>query len=268
MAPEIIVINLDCDTARLAHMRRQLSGAGLRYERFAALRGDALPADLARYFPAGARLSPGEIGCYASHLAIMQRIVRGEIAQPLLVLEDDVGLPADLEDALSTLVTALPARWDIVRLSYMTKQLVRPLAGIGGGRTLVRYSRVPTTTGAYLISETGARKFLAHRPRTAPIDHDLRRVWEWDLDTYGVNPPFIDHQALRHSSIDALSPNGRAARRQRRTNRLALAKQLGRGVRDFGLTRWLALGPLNCAAKLTPKPWRPAFVRWASARLA
>lgn len=91
MAPEIIVINLDCDTARLAHMRRQLSGVGLRYERFAALRGDALLADLARYFPAGARLSSGEIGCYASHLAIMQRIVRGEIAQPLLVLEDDVG---------------------------------------------------------------------------------------------------------------------------------------------------------------------------------
>jgi glycosyl transferase family 25 len=198
----------------------------------------------------------------------MQQIARGERAAPLLVLEDDVGLPTDLNAALSELIAALPARWDIVRLSYPTKLVTRPIATLGGGRDLVRYSRVPTTTGAYLISASGARKFLAERPRCVPVDHDLRHVWDWDLDTYGVSPPLIAHEVLGASSIDTLSPNGRASLHRRQREWRATPARLHQGIRDFGFSRWLALGPLNLAARLTPKRLRPSFVRWANARLA
>lgn len=268
MTPQIVVINLDRDTKRMSHMRFELERAGAIYERFSALRGDALPADLARYFPVGIDLSPGEMGCYASHLAIMKQIASGERVAPVLVLEDDVGLPADLNVALNELIAALPARWDIVRLSYPTKLVTRPIAALGGGRDLVRYSRVPTTTGAYLISACGARKFLAERPRSVPVDHDLRHVWDWDLDTYGVSPPLIAHEVLGASSIDQLSPKGRAALHRRARERRATLARLHQGIRDFGLSRWLALGPLNLAARLAPKRLRPSFVRWANARLA
>ncbi len=268
MAPGIIVINLDRDRARMTHMRRELERAGVTYERFSALHGDTLPPDLARYFPVDVGLSPGEIGCYASHLAILQRVARGELASPQLVLEDDVGLPADLAAALDTLIGALPARWDIVRLSYHTKRVNRPIASLGGGRQLVRYSRVPTTTGAYLVSVSGARKFLAQRPRSAPVDHDLRRVWEWDLDTYGVDPPLISHDVFGQSSIDALSPRGRASVHWRARENVSLFLRFSQGVRDFGLSRWLALGPLNLAVRVTPKRLRPSVTRWANARLA
>lgn len=268
MAPGIVVINLDRDTKRMAHMRCELNRAGVSYERFAALRGDTLPADIARYFPVGVDLSPGEMGCYASHLAIMKQIVSGARPAPLLVLEDDVGVPADLSAALDALIAALPARWDIVRLSYPTKLVTRQIAALGAGRDLVRYSRVPTTTGAYLISASGARKFLAERPRSVPVDHDLRHVWDWDLDTYGVSPPLIAHEVLGASSIDALSPRGRAALHHRRREMRATLARLHQGIRDFGLSRWLALGPLNLAARLAPKRLRPSFVRWANACLA
>lgn len=268
MTPEIIVINLDRDEERMTHMRRELERAGVAYERFSALRGDELPPDLARYFPVEVNLSPGEIGCYASHLAILQRVARGELSSPQLVLEDDVGLPADLPTALDALISALPARWDIVRLSYHTKRVMRPIAALGGGRQLVRYSRVPTTTGAYLISASGARKFLAQRSRCAPIDHDLRRVWEWGLDTYGVSPPLIAHDVLDASTIDALSPKGRARLRRRAINSVPLWSCLRQGVHDFGLSRWLAVGPLNLAVRVTPKPLRETMARWANARLA
>lgn len=264
----IIVINLDRDEERMAHMRGELERAGLRYERFSALRGDGLPADLARYFPVDAHLSPGEIGCYASHLAILQRIARGELASPQLVLEDDVGLPADLPAALEALIAALPERWDIVRLSYHTKRVTRPIAALGAGRQLVRYSRVPTTTGAYLISASGARKFLAQRARCLPIDHDLRRVWEWGLDTYGVTPPLIAHDVLGDSTIDALSPKGRARLHARAREHVSSWSRLRQGVRDFGLSRWLALGPLNLAVRIAPKRLRSSMARWANARLA
>ena len=267
MTPGIIVINLDRDHERMAHMRGQLAAAGVPCARFSALRGDALPPDLARYFPVDAKLSPGEIGCYASHLAILQRIARGELASPQLVLEDDVGLPSDLPLALDALIAALPERWDIVRLSYHTKRVTRPIAALGEGRELVRYSRVPTTTGAYLISASGARKFLAQRPRRLPIDHDLKRVWEWGLDTYGVSPPLIAHDVFGQSTIDALSPTGRARLHGGKRELIAPLSRLRQGIRDFGLPRWLALGPLNLAVRVTPKRLRPSIARWANARL-
>lgn len=252
----------------MAHMRGELDRAGIAHERFSALRGDALPMEIARYFPIGVDLSPGEIGCYASHLAIMREVVRGERLAPLLVLEDDVGLPADLDASLNELIAGLPATWDIVRLSYPTKLVTRPIAALSAGRNLVRYSRVPTTTGAYLISASGARKFLAERPRSVPVDHDLRHVWEWRLDTYGVSPPLIAHEVLGVSSIDRLSPQGRAALHRREREVRATLARLRQGIRDFGFSRWLALGPLNLAARIAPKRVRPSFVRWANARLA
>ena len=268
MVPTIIVINLDRDTQRMVHMRRELERAGVAYERFSALRCDDLPTDLARYFPVGVTLSAGEIGCYASHLAIMQRVARGDIAAPVLVLEDDVGLPADLAAGLEALIAVLPAQWDIVRLSYPTKLVTRPIATLGAGRQLVRYSRVPTTTGAYLISATGARKFLAARPRRVPVDHDLRHIWDWKLDTYGVSPPLIAHEVLGSSSIDALSPKGRAELHHGQRELRSTYAKLRQGIRDFGVSRWLALGPLNFMARVAPKRLRPAFISWANSRLA
>lgn len=268
MTPDIIVINLDRDTDRMAHMRAELDRLQLSYRRFPALRGDCLPPDLARYFPFGVRLSPGEIGCYASHLAIMRQIASGALSSPMLVLEDDVGLPPDLALVLDQLTARLPPGWDIVRLSYHTKLVARRVATLAGRRHLVRYSRVPTTTGAYLISASGARKFLAERPRYLPVDHDLRRVWEWNLDTYGVSPPLVRHDVLATSSIDAHSPAGRAYLSRGNVSAGVSFARLRHGINDFGWWRWLAMCGLNVAARLTPHALRPAFVQWAGALLA
>lgn len=267
----IVVINLDRDVERLAHMREQLDGLGLPFERFSALGGQALPAWLRGYFVGCATLSPGEIGCYASHLSICRRIVAGDIASPVLVLEDDVGLPADLPAVLSALVRTLPARWDIVRLSYPTKRMTRPIAALGAHHELVRYSHVPTSTGAYLINASGARKFLAPRARRIPIDHDLRRVWAWNLATFGVAPPPVKADVFGSSSIDDISPGARANRlrsaafrRQRAHERIARFKQ---GVRDFGFGRWVAIEAANLAGALAPRNLRGAFYNWARARV-
>ncbi|MEQ1708643.1 MAG: glycosyltransferase family 25 protein [Terricaulis sp.] len=272
MTPNIIVVNLDADVERMAHMRGQLDKTGLAYERFSAICGANVPARLQSYFAKDSLLSPGEIGCYASHLAVFQRVVASRLASPLLVLEDDVALPHDLPEQLNALLHALPERWDIVRLSSPTKRLTRPLANLRGGYELVRYSNVPASTGAYLINISGARKLLELRPRSLPIDQDLRRVWAWDLDTYGVAPPLIRPDVLGSSSIDEMSPIGRACIRRggdMRTQRLREGiARFRRGVRDFGLPRWLAVEALGVAARLTPRRTRAAFYEWAKACVA
>ena len=251
-----VVINLDADGARLAHMEREFSRVGLAFERFPALRGDCLPPEIKPYFAEeGARrvLSVGEIGCYASHLAVCQRIASGEIASPALVLEDDVCLVEDFALAIEALLRALPAEWDLVRLSNDAKHSWLELADLGRQRKLVRYSKVPASAGAILWNRSGAEKFLHSRARTLPLDQDLRLVWAWDLDTYGVVPAPALRDRCGPSRIDAMAPAGwradPARRRLVRRSRASLQRQL-HGLKAFGVTRWIAAEINNLIAPL------------------
>lgn len=271
MKAAVIVINLDRDTERLAFMREQFERLRVGYERFSALRGDDLPEAMHPYFPPGTPLTPGEIGCYASHLAIMQRVASGALPSPMLVLEDDVALPHDIARTIERLLETLPTAWDIVRLSYPSKRVMQNVAPLGVA-DLVRYTHVPVSTGGYLISRAGARKFLAPRPRDLPIDQDLRRVWAWRLSTYGVSPPPIRADAFGESSIDAIASRCADAKRKSDERRLRRAREtlwrFAHGMREFGAARWLSAEAVNVAARLTPKHARGALLEWAKARLA
>lgn len=256
-----IVINMDRDTARLAHMRGELERAGLPMERFAAISGAALPADLQSYFPADAPLSPGEIGCYASHLRICQQVASGERPSPALVLEDDLAFGEDFAAILVAALAAAPPDWDMVRLSNTAKHAMEAVAPLTGDYRLVRYSRVPGSTGASLISQSGARKFLTPTPRYRPIDQDLKRVWAWGLDVYGVHPMPLRRDIFDASTIDQMAAPGlrRDKARLARLRRQRLAEtplQIAHGVREWGWAGWLDAELTNIRAALTPKSKR------------
>lgn len=268
----VIVINLDRDFERLAHVSAELARAGLAFERFSAIDGDMLPGWLRHYLGgAEAALSRGETGCYASHLAVCRDVA--EQGAPALVLEDDVALPAAFGALLTRLLAALPAGWDIVRLSYPSKRAMLSVAQIAQTHKLVRYSHIPTSTGAYLLSAQGARKFLsAPVVRRNPVDHDLRRAWVWRLETYGVAPPPVRADALLGSSIDAMQ--GRAERCARRRARLRWQRRFEgmsrfrQGAHDFGLWRWLLAEALNSVGMVLPKAARQRLFAAAPLRLA
>jgi glycosyl transferase, family 25 len=92
----IWLINLDRDTQRLARMQQQLVAMGLDYTRFAAIDGRAQADELAARVDAatyarnmGQNVTPGHIGCYASHVAVWEQVAQP--TQPVaLILEDDV----------------------------------------------------------------------------------------------------------------------------------------------------------------------------------
>ncbi len=278
-APTFIVINLDRDTDRLAHMERQLNKAGFAFERFPAIKGAELPESLRAYFPdSGFKadrtpLSLGEIGCYASHLAICRRVVDGSLLAPVCVLEDDVELPPDFDHLLTTILERLPAVWDIVRLSNDTKRSVMPLDTLRGQFQLVRYTNVPGSTGASLLSRSGAEKFLKQAARSLPVDQDLRRVWVWNLNTFGVTPTPVRRDIFDVSSIDAMADAGwrtkrwRIARMRRRRVLEAPARHLY-GMRTFGIGRWIMAELINVIVALTPKKRRSQTLASLSARLS
>lgn len=200
------LINLDSDKARLAAMEKQLLACGMHYERFPAIRGDQLPEWLYPFFfhedgSRSSQLSPGEIGCYASHLALMNRVVKSNA--PALILEDDLIILPDFPKIISNILNS-ELEWEIFRLTSKDKSPTIKVSPLADGYDVVRYIRVPPKTGAHLITPQGARKFLEwQKPRWRPVDQDLRRVWELDLLTLGIFP-LPATQDVMPSTIDQI----------------------------------------------------------------
>jgi glycosyl transferase, family 25 len=239
--PRIFLINLDRDAERLAFMTGQLTTLGLPFERVPAVHGTDMPDWLRPYLldengdiPSG--LSRGEVGCYASHLMLMSRIAQS--GEPALVLEDDVRIDAELPELLRR-IDLLPAGWDIVRLSNSTDLRSFPAARLHVRYSASKYSRVPPSTGAYLISPAGARKFLSYQvARHLPVDQDLRRTWEHGLATYGILPCPVTRDALGTSSIADFGPRRRASYKKEHY-RSSWLRRARFDIGWLGLRNWL-----------------------------
>ena len=244
-----VFINLDTDHAKRASMQAQLEKSGAPWLRQEAVRGRAIPDVLRDNFdlatPGACELLEGEIGCFASHLLVATRVAANEFRRPALVLEDDTSLPPDIVPLLDAAIAALPAGWDIVRLSDLMKRVAVSLAPLPGGRRLVRYSKIPNGAGAYLLSVSGAKKFARMRARTLAFDQELVHAWNLDLDTYGVWPQPIA-SAQFPSSIDAMQ-----------RGRLKRVKKWGPGRAEF------ALGPRRLAFNIG----KLGFATWARCAL-
>jgi hypothetical protein len=90
-------INLDRSTTRRTAMESRLAALGIAdvYSRFAAIDGQSMTG------PAGA-LSPGALGCFASHVGVLQQAI-GANAH-VHILEDDVLLAPELIPALKEIL--------------------------------------------------------------------------------------------------------------------------------------------------------------------
>ncbi len=86
------VINLDRCTERMRAIAQRLEAIGIAFERVPAVNGLDVPADLRDQFFIDdsdfTRLSVGEVGCYASHLVVFQKMLADGLPWAL-ILEDD-----------------------------------------------------------------------------------------------------------------------------------------------------------------------------------
>lgn len=206
---KVYVVNLATSTERMQSMHRQLTELGLPYERVEAVWGRALSADaLSALYSADDNrkqfyrpLSAGEIGCYASHLQLWQRMV--DQAVPMaLVLEDDMALDPRTPALLQAL-RASPNDWDMVKLIGMRRAEVAKSWPLMEGFSLVDCKRLPSLTGAYVIRGSGATKLARQAaPFSRPIDVELRHCWEFDLRILAVDPyPAHDSELAQQTTI-------------------------------------------------------------------
>ena len=202
----VFLINLDRSKDRLKTMQGRLDHLGLPWVRIAGIDGRAeweilaQNLDITRFERnVGRRIMAGEIGCYMSHLAAWDRLIKSD-APWGLILEDDVVFGDDFIPALEQLMRH-PPTWDIVKLNKIrAKQPVlrQPL----GQYRLNAYIGPFTGMGAYVITAQAARRLRGGMlPITRPIDHELDRIFHHRLHHYGMEPfpSYVEDQG--HSTI-------------------------------------------------------------------
>jgi glycosyl transferase, family 25 len=178
------------------------------FERISAVDGRSVPPDLRPQFLDGndkpfGHLGDGEIGCYASHLAVHQRVL-AEGLPYALVLEDDARLTPHLPEAAQAAISAAPEGWDFIHLSSVIKRAVYAIAELPHGYHLIRHMRPPRSTAGYIVSRSGAAKMLKPGPRTRTVDIDMKLAYQRNLDVLGVHPsPVIWSNHLPSTMIEA-----------------------------------------------------------------
>jgi glycosyl transferase family 25 len=245
----ILVINLAASTERWRKVSSELSACGLAFERHEASDGRILPKEeLARLAPWDRSaffkpLSPGEVGCFLSHVTAAERIVR-EGWPRALVLEDDFLLAEDFAGRLADLLAMPGPPVDLIKIEGELRGGV-PVAVTPGGQKLYRHRRPPSRTAAQLWSLEGARKFLdtAH-PFRRPVDVHLKHWWEHGLEILHVRPPLVkDGDAAGTTSTIGARPAsglGGTLRRVRYKTSFALASQY-HYLRRHGFASWVLM---------------------------
>ncbi|MDD3371249.1 MAG: glycosyltransferase family 25 protein [Alphaproteobacteria bacterium] len=269
-----ILINLDRDADRLAHMQKQLDTAGLSFARQAGFLGKDIPKELrSRFFDAQGNpktaLTDGEIGCYASHLAALSRVADGEFGDAALIMEDDLALAPGFADIVGDCLDNMPDDWGLLRLSNPPRSAYAPLAPVGENRFLVKYSRIPVGSAAYAVSRGGAKTFLAKGFRGLPVDIDFRYPWIHGLKTFGVVAPAAKAGVLA-SSIDTVGQKRKQAaapssvQRLRRGDGAQTFKRIAYNIRDLGFENWLICAGTNLACMVVARSTRRKLIQKAA----
>ena len=193
----IWLINLDRDTQRLARMQQQLVAMGLDYTRFAAIDGRAQADELAARVDAaayarnmGQNVTPGHVGCYASHVAVWEQVAQAP--QPVaLILEDNVVFHDDFLDSLDAALAGAAA-WDTLRFNCIRAKW--PVCqGYLGRYRLNAYIGPFTGNVTYLIKRDVAGRLAAgFWPQTRAHDHEMNRFFHHDFRQFGLEP-FSSH---------------------------------------------------------------------------
>lgn len=191
----IFVISLDRSVDRRAKVLSRLTALGLTAEVFPAIDGYSLPLPDPHYDGRTRRLlhgkdmTPGEIGCARSHLAVYKELLRRGMPYAL-ILEDDAILEDTLPKALRCLEEASDT-WDLVRFLGKAKDLkrMRRQSLLSDGLALTRIYGTPGGAYGYVLNRRAASHLAdCGFSRWMPIDTLHGQVWYHRLRVRGLSP--------------------------------------------------------------------------------
>jgi glycosyl transferase, family 25 len=178
-------------------MAEQLDPLGIDWSFFDAC---TTPPQGLPYDPARARrrhgreLTPGELGCFASHVALWREAAADPAGRMHVILEDDLLIDPVFFGDLGAVATAF-APYDYLRLYAKVPAGIRR-EGPFLNRHIARFSGRAYGTQGYLLSAKGAQRFLNSVRRVErPIDDEMDRFWAHGMPTRSIFPaPIIEVQ--------------------------------------------------------------------------
>ena len=213
---KIFVISLRTAEVRRAEATEQMAKFGVPFEFFDAIEGAAGHAEWFkgidhRLFAINTRRhdpTPGEIGCYASHLSLWKWAIDHD--RPVVILEDDFQLEPGFADAIDDL-EPLVNELGFIRLQSMhgpraVLKRLRPAAREvlrRDGLSVHYLSDPPLYALAYAIGP-GAARTLTRASTTlfAPVDKFIQQTWIHETPIYVLSPAVVTMSPqAEHSTI-------------------------------------------------------------------
>lgn len=198
----ILVISLDNQLGRGKKLLRSLSEQRLSYNHIPAVLGtEACLLNPNLFDPKGYRFkhgkrpSPGELGCYLSHIKCMETFVKSEF-QHALILEDDAAIGDNLYLAIEAALI-MQENWDVLRLQgFHSKPSLRLEEILINNITyqLNSHFKLTTCSAAYLINRKAAESYIETLlPMSLPYDHEFILGWKYKIKLRSLNPYPINH---------------------------------------------------------------------------
>ena len=189
----IWLISLERDASRRAEMETQLKDLGLEFTWFKAIDGKTCEAELLQNADAeayarnmGSPILPGKLGCYASHVAVWEKLANSD-SKAALILEDDVVFHDDFNEALD-LALRESDRWDTIRFNCIRAKM--PVTtGTACGYKFNAYVGPFDGNASYLVKKSVATRILPNIwPQTRAFDRELNRFFRHDFRQIGLEP--------------------------------------------------------------------------------
>ena len=145
--------------------------------------------------------TPGAIGCSLSHFSVYEWMIKQGSADVILILEDDIDLPAGSYKVIKDYIAKTPllqdsTKWDIWQLGAVVNNAVG--ADDGVSQKLLSFF----LTHCYFVSKRGAQRNLQYGyPITLHIDGFQSYLSQLDLLTIYAAPSSLFHQAGSKSDI-------------------------------------------------------------------
>jgi glycosyl transferase, family 25 len=196
---QVLIINLDRSTDRLAFQHAQMTALGLSYTRVPAVNAKELNLNEADpYWNRWERpMRISEKACFLSHRAVWEQISKGD--EPVLVLEDD----AVLSHKVPALLERYQNREDLDHLTLETRGRKKLMARRQTSDPAVtRLYLDRSGAAAYILWPSGAQKLLAKTSRQAAIA-DAAICATYSLRSFQAEPAlavqldFCDHYGVR-----------------------------------------------------------------------
>lgn len=196
---KVYVVNMARSIDRRQRISELLSGMGLDFHFFSAIDGrvtEVIGYDNDRRMKEkGHSLTPGEIGCFASHRTLWETCV--SLQENMLILEDDIDLSDSFMEFFESADT-LTSQYEYIRLGRgpLKKQ---PIFGAyyciekyNKSYSLVKYLRGPSCCHGYILSPVAADKFLRHSEQWWwPVDDYMDSEYIHHVCDYGIEPPIV-----------------------------------------------------------------------------